>query len=98
MPALAASAPGGVVDTGAIPGSEDVGELAIAAGCPLVYWTLGGGDPASYAGATSPEDVKRVAGTLPSNHSPLFAPVIEPTLTNGIAALVNAAREWLRPL
>ncbi len=34
---------------------------------------------------------------LPSNHSPRFAPVIEPTLSTGIAALVSAARGWLPP-
>ena len=29
------------------------------------------------------------------NHSPQFAPVIEPTLSVGVAALVAAAKEWL---
>ena len=32
---------------------------------------------------------------IPGNHSPLYAPVIEPTLSIGTAALVHAAREWL---
>ncbi len=32
---------------------------------------------------------------LPSNHSPLFAPVIEPTIRTGVAALTTAARAWL---
>jgi hippurate hydrolase len=31
----------------------------------------------------------------PSNHSPFYAPVVEPTLTVGVAALVAAARTWL---
>ena len=31
----------------------------------------------------------------PSNHSPFYAPVIEPTLTVGVSALVEAARTWL---
>jgi len=35
--------------------------------------------------------------TLPSNHSPLFAPVVEPTLRTGVAALASAARAWLAP-
>ncbi len=95
MAALEASC-GRVVDPGAIPGSEDVGELAIAAGAPLVYWTLGGADPARFADADGVDEIKRIIATIPSNHSPLFAPVIEPTLSVGIAALVNAAREWLR--
>lgn len=33
--------------------------------------------------------------TVPSNHSPHYAPVIEPTLTNGVVALVTAVRTWL---
>lgn len=33
--------------------------------------------------------------TVPSNHSPHYAPVIEPTLTIGVNALVVAARTWL---
>jgi hypothetical protein len=33
--------------------------------------------------------------SLPGNHSPHFAPVIEPTLTTGIQALTVAARAWL---
>jgi len=35
--------------------------------------------------------------SIPSNHSPLFAPVIDPTLSIGRAALVAAARVWLGP-
>jgi hippurate hydrolase len=34
--------------------------------------------------------------SLPGNHSPYFAPVVEPTLTTGIQALTVAARTWLR--
>jgi hippurate hydrolase len=33
---------------------------------------------------------------LPSNHSPMFAPVIEPTLSIGIGALTAAAQTWLQ--
>jgi hypothetical protein len=36
-----------------------------------------------------------IVETLPSNHSPLFAPQIEPTLRTGVAALTSAARAWL---
>lgn len=81
-----------VIDPGSASGSEDVGVLATAAGAPLVYWFLGGSDPALFGDALKtgrmPEDV-------PSNHSPHFAPVIEPTLEVGVTALVTAAREWL---
>lgn len=92
-PALAAVAP--VVDPGLVTGSEDVGIFATASGAPCVYWILGGADPAAFAGATTREELMvRVAGQ-PSNHSPFYAPVVEPTLSVGVAALVAAARCWL---
>lgn len=93
----ALGAVGPVVDPGLVTGSEDVGLLATAAGAPCVYWLLGGADPAAFAGATSRDELAAVVASLPSNHSPLFAPVVEPTLTTGVAALVAAAREWLPP-
>jgi hippurate hydrolase len=87
--------PGLTVDPGQVTGSEDVGMLATAAGVPLVYWLLGGADPAAFAGVTDRDGLARVVRELPSNHSPRFAPVIEPTLSTGVAALVSAARTWL---
>jgi hippurate hydrolase len=84
-----------VIVPGAVTGSEDVGTLAIAAGAACSYWLLGGADPALFAAAGSAEEITRIVGTLPSNHSPFFAPVIQPTLDVGVAALVAAAREWL---
>ena len=86
---------GRVVDPGPVTGSEDVGVLATAAGAPLVYWLLGGADPAPFAGAATPEQLMRVVAGLPSNHSPQFAPVEDPTLRIGVEALVAAATEWL---
>lgn len=87
--------PGRVVDPGLVTGSEDVGVLATAAGAPLVFWLLGGADPAIFAEATSVEQIAAVMDDLPSNHSPHYAPVPEPTLQVGVGALVAAAREWL---
>ena len=84
-----------VVDPGPVTGSEDVGLLAIAAGVPCVYWLLGGADPAVFEGAADFEEIALRTAALPSNHSPLFAPVIEPTLTIGVNALVAAAHTWL---
>jgi amidohydrolase len=86
---------GRVLDPGPVTGSEDVGVLASAAGAPLVFWLLGGADPALFEGLSTPEDVTRVVAGLPSNHSPHYAPVIEPTIGVGVAALCAAAREWL---
>ncbi len=70
--------------------------LATAAGAPCVYWLLGGADPAGFDGATTIDEVAARSRDLPSNHSPMFAPVIEPTLSTGIGALATAARIWLK--
>ena len=88
---------GRVVDPGPVTGSEDVGVLATAAGVPCVYWILGGADPAAFSGTADLESVTRLIASLPSNHSPLYAPVLEPTISTGVAALVAAARTWLSP-
>ena len=84
-----------LVDPGLVTGSEDVGLLASAAGAECVYWLLGGADPALFAAAADASDLVNMIRAPPSNHSPLFAPMIEPTLTTGVAALTAAARAWL---
>ncbi|MDQ2660660.1 MAG: amidohydrolase, partial [Actinomycetota bacterium] len=81
-----------VIDSGVVSASEDVGILATAAGVPLVYWFLGGSDPSLFGDALV---TGRMPDDIPSNHSPYFAPLIEPTLGVGVTALVAAAREWL---
>lgn len=86
--------PGRVMEGPAGTGSEDFGRFGLAAGVPAVYWFLGGADPALFA---PPADLFQVLAEIPSNHSPQYAPVIEPTLTTGVAALVTAARAWLAP-
>jgi hippurate hydrolase len=95
-PALTAAAPF-VVDPGPVTGSEDVGVFATAAGAPLVYWLLGGADPDAFAGAASMDDIRKRVADQPANHSPLYAPVIDPTLDQGTAALTAATRAWLPP-
>lgn len=57
-------------------GSEDFGELAVAIGVPSVFWTFGG-YTADQLGKQTP---------LAGNHSPGFAPAMEPTLTTGVKA------------
>ena len=42
-------------------------------------------------------DMIAAVAEQPSNHSPFYAPVVEPTLRIGVAALVAAARTWLPP-
>lgn len=74
--------------------SEDFSELPRAWKIPSVYWIVGGTDPKKYAEA-------RKAGklnTLPSNHSPEFAPVLNPTLRTGVEAMLAAAGAWLSAL
>jgi amidohydrolase len=86
-----------VFDPGPVTGSEDVGLFAIAAGAPCVYWLLGGADPGHFAGVTSKAGIAAAVRDLPSNHSPLYAPVLQPTLATGVAALVTAVHTWLPP-
>lgn len=66
-------------------GSEDFGHLPDAIGVPGVYWFVGGSDP-ERADADEP---------VPGNHSPHFAPVIEPTLTAGLTAAWTVVRDRL---
>jgi amidohydrolase len=61
-------------------GSEDFGHLPEAIGVPGVYWFIGG----------MPDEVVDGDEPMPSNHSPHFAPVLEPTLTTGITAAYTA--------
>ena len=81
-----------VIDPGVVTGSEDVGVLATASGAPCMYWLLGGTDPATFAAAYAAGTMAR---DIPSNHSPQFAPLIQPTLDTGVAALVTAATTWM---
>ena len=81
-----------VVDPGMFTGSEDVSWFAREAGVPLVFWFWGGVDPQVYADAAASGSIER---DIPTNHSPFFAPLLQPTLDNGVANLVTAAREFL---
>lgn len=72
--------------------SEDFSEIPDALGVPYTYWGLGGIDAAAYAKADA---AGTIVTDIPANHSPHFAPVIEPTLETGTAAAVVAALAWL---
>lgn len=74
-------------------GSEDAGVLAEASGAPMVFWFWGGLDAEATMAAINDGRLD----ALPVNHSPYFAPVVEPTLSTGIQAMVVAARAWLEP-
>ncbi len=83
---------GSVVDPGMFTGSEDVSWFARESGAPLIYWFWGGIDPQTYADAVTGGTLDR---DIPTNHSPFFAPVIQPTIDRGVENLVVAAREFL---
>jgi hippurate hydrolase len=72
--------------------SEDFSEIPDALGVPYTYWGVGGIDAAAFHRAA---EAGRVAQDIPVNHSPNFAPVIQPTLDTATQALVVAALAWL---
>jgi len=80
-----------VRQTGPAPASEDFGSFGTEWHVPSVFWFVGGTDPDIYAKA---KEAGRL-NELPVNHSPLFAPVVHPTLQTGVETLVVAAQAWL---
>lgn len=72
--------------------SEDFSAIPTALGAPYTYWGVGGIDPAVYRHAA---EAGRVDQDIAVNHSPHFAPVIQPTLDVATKALVVAAMPWL---
>ena len=74
--------------------SEDFSDIPNALGVPYTYWGVGGVDPETYRAAAA---AGRLAQDIPVNHSPFFAPVLQPTLDTGTSAMVVAALAWLAP-
>jgi len=71
-----------------IAASEDFSVFE-AQGIPGIYFSLGGADPKKLAEA-------KASGTqLPSNHSPLFAPDVDPSLHTAITSEVAMLRNLL---
>ena len=77
-----------VVATGPITPSEDYA-FFIEQGVPSLYMSLGGADPQKYA------EAKSSGVLLPFNHSPYFAPDVDPALHTGIEAEVAVLRNLL---
>lgn len=69
-----------VGDFGRLSGSEDFPTIANAFGAPYFYWFVG-----------SSADIE----TAPSNHSPHFAPDLQPTLDQATRAIIVSASPWL---
>lgn len=75
-------------DTDRTNASEDVTILATSKGRPSLYWFLGGIDHQQWDQA---EREGTTYQTIPVNHSPFFAPAIQPTMKVGAEALSLAA-------
>ena len=72
--------PGRVSALGRVTASEDFSRIPDAFGTPYLYWGVGGFADAAEA---------------PPNHSPYFAPLVQPTLDTGTAALLVAVSSYL---
>jgi len=71
-----------------ITASEDFSYF-VEQGIPGFYFSLGGANPVKFA------EAKESGTALPSNHSSLFAPDVEPALRAGITAEVAVLRNLL---
>jgi hippurate hydrolase len=77
-----------VITTEPITPSEDYA-FFVEQGIPSLYMSLGGAEPQKYA------ESKNGGTMLPSNHSPYFAPDVDPALHAGIKAEVAVLRNLL---
>lgn len=71
--------------------SEDFSNFGRNWKVPYVFWFIGGTDATIYLEAKKHNQLN----AIPSNHSPKFAPVINPTLKTGLQAMMTAALVWL---
>jgi len=71
-------------------GSEDVGLFSLNNTIPAVMFWLGASDPGKLA------ESHKTGHELPGPHSPLFAPVYEPTIRTGVTSLTAMALDVLR--
>ncbi|KAF4184400.1 hypothetical protein CNMCM7927_008109 [Aspergillus lentulus] len=81
-----------LVESEPIAASEDFSLLATAVGAPYVMWTYGGVDEKIWEDAVA----RGTVNELPSNHSPFFAPCIQPTLRTAVDAMSLGALTFLR--
>ncbi|MGO0576820.1 amidohydrolase [Ornithinimicrobium panacihumi] len=72
-------------------GSEDFSELPNAWGVPYCYWGFGAFDAVEWAA----KEAEGRTGDFPDNHSPYFAPVMQPMLDTGVRAMVAATMAWV---
>jgi hippurate hydrolase len=74
----------------AVMGSEDVGLFSLDGQIPAVMFRLGATKPSILA------DSLKTGVVLPGPHSPLFAPVYEPTIRTGVTAMTAMALDILK--
>jgi hippurate hydrolase len=79
-----------VVKVSPVMGSEDFGYLSLDQTIPSAIFWLGAVDPGLV------KKSKETGTPLPSLHSPLFAPLPEPTLRTGVKALSSAVLELMK--
>ena len=79
-----------VIKASPIMGSEDFGYFSLDQKIPTVMFWLGAMDPLKV------KQHKEGGPALPSLHSPLFAPLPEPTLRTGVKAMTATALELLK--
>ena len=58
---------------------------------PYAFWFIGGTDPETFRKAVA----EKAHNEIPSNHSPKFVPVLDPTLHTGLEAMLCAGGTWL---
>ena len=78
-------------ETGPASASEDFSVFGRSWNVPYVFWFVGGTDPKTFLDALKNNNLN----SIPSNHSPKFAPVIHPTLKTGLVAMIVAASAWI---
>jgi len=78
-----------VTTPAAVMGSEDVGLFSLNGAIPAVMFRLGASDPGKLAQSL------KTGVSLPGPHSPLFAPVYEPTIRAGVTVLTAMALDVL---
>ena len=80
-----------VVPVAPVMGAEDFGRFALEGNqIPAVIFWLGAGDPAVLA------ESRRTGKPVPSLHSPLFAPLPEPTIRTGVKAMTAAVLDLMK--
>jgi amidohydrolase len=74
--------------------SEDFSRIPDAFGIPYTYWFVGSVPPEKYRAAVA---AGTVSSDIPANHSPFFAPAVDPTLGIATRAQAVAALAYLAP-